>query len=40
LLGQLILTGLAVLYVTLMLWVRALSMPEHRPRLLRAEGRR
>jgi hypothetical protein len=39
-LGQLILTGLAALYVMLMLWVRALSMPEYRPRLLRAEGRR
>lgn len=39
-LGQLILAGLAVLYVMLMLWVRALSMPEYRPRLLRAEGPR
>lgn len=39
-LGQLILAGLAGLYVALMLWVRALSMPEYRPRLLRAEGRR
>jgi Flp pilus assembly protein TadB len=38
--GQLILTALAILYVGLMLWVRALSMPEHRPRLLRAEGPR
>jgi len=38
--GQLILTGLAVFYVALMLWVRALSMPEYRPRLLRLEGRR
>ena len=37
--GQLILVGLAVLYMILMLWVRALTMPEHRPRLLRAEGR-
>jgi Flp pilus assembly protein TadB len=39
-LGQLILTALAILYVLLMLWVRALSLPEQRPRLLRAEGRR
>jgi len=39
-LGQLILAGLAVLYVLLMLWVRALSLPEYRPRLLRAEGPR
>lgn len=39
-LGQLILVGLAVLYMGLMLWVRALSLPEHRPRLLRAEGQR
>lgn len=38
-LGQLILTGLAALYLGLMLWVRALSMPEHRPRLLTVEGR-
>jgi Flp pilus assembly protein TadB len=39
LLGQLILTGLAILYVLLMLWIRALSLPEQRPRLLRQEGR-
>jgi Flp pilus assembly protein TadB len=37
-LGQLILVALAVLYVGLMLWVRALSLPEYRPRLLRTEG--
>jgi Flp pilus assembly protein TadB len=39
-LGQLILVALAALYLSLMLWVRALSLPEHRPRLLGAEGRR
>ncbi|HEX6684905.1 MAG TPA: type II secretion system F family protein [Candidatus Limnocylindrales bacterium] len=36
--GQLILAGLAVLYLGLMLWIRALSLPEYRPRLMRAEG--
>lgn len=38
--GQLVLVGLAAFYVGLMLWIRALSLPEYRPRLLRAEGRR
>ncbi|HZM81758.1 MAG TPA: HPP family protein [Candidatus Limnocylindrales bacterium] len=38
-LGQLVLVGLAVFYMGLMLWVRALSLPEYRPRLLRREGR-
>jgi Type II secretion system (T2SS), protein F len=33
-LGQVILAVLAVLYVTLMLWIRSLSLPERRPRLL------
>jgi Flp pilus assembly protein TadB len=34
-LGQTVLTLLAVLYVVLMLWIRSLSLPERRPRLLR-----
>lgn len=36
-LGQTILTALAVLYIVLMLWIRSLSLPERLPRLLRAE---
>ncbi|WP_117209908.1 type II secretion system F family protein [Allorhizocola rhizosphaerae] len=36
-LGQVILVALAGLYAGLMLWIRALSMPERLPRLLRAE---
>ena len=32
--GQLILAILAALYVVLMLWIRSLSLPERRPRLL------
>ncbi len=35
-LGQLILAFLAMLYVLLMVWVRNLSLPERRPRLLAA----
>lgn len=37
--GQLILVALAALYVALMLWIRALSLPEQRPRLLGQEVR-
>jgi Flp pilus assembly protein TadB len=35
LLGQVILAVLAGLYIALMLWIRSLSLPERRPRLLR-----
>jgi Flp pilus assembly protein TadB len=38
-LGQVILVALAALYVTLMLWIRALSLPQQRARLLGGEGR-
>ena len=37
LLGQLILTLLAMLYIVLMLWIRSLSLPERLPRLLRPD---
>jgi len=37
-LGQTILALLAGLYIGLMLWIRALSLPEKLPRLLRLEG--
>ena len=40
LLGQTILTLLAALYIGLMLWIRALSLPDRLPRLLEAEGER
>lgn len=38
-LGQLVLVALAAFYVALMLWIRALSLPEMRPRLLGQEVR-
>ncbi|WP_020525452.1 type II secretion system F family protein [Catelliglobosispora koreensis] len=38
--GQLILVALAGVYIGLMLWIRALSLPERLPRLLHAEGER
>lgn len=38
LLGQMILTLMALLYVALMLWIRGLSLPEQRPRLLRSDA--
>ncbi|WP_064741739.1 type II secretion system F family protein [Hamadaea tsunoensis] len=37
-LGQTVIFALSVVFVLLMLWIRSLSLPERRPRLLRAHG--